>query len=287
MGLGLFLPKVYHFARQDYVINGKHFNQFINTYNTSNQRSNLLLIIGCIIFCVGVALLVYSNRPYHGKKPSTPSAFTSIDITGIIMLIGGLVTVVVGMVSQPLKLEKSTTDFGNGFQAKQTSFIIQPNENLSQLNAIDYVLEGKKGDMSTNSKNYAVYARVYDSSSHNYYNYLIGNMVDGDFETITTTQENHYWSKRTAPSGVRYIRDDDHDRLIKDEQLKTLDTYIEFIKKHHLEDNFKDNVKLIMSNKFYDKNYKSQLVMKGKDGRILYMKHNISKKDIANVGITR
>ena len=42
-----------------------------------------------------------------------------------------------------------------------------------------------------------------------------------------------------------------------------------------------------MSNKFYDKNYKPQLVMKGKDGRILYIKHNISKKDIANVGITK
>ena len=287
MDLGLFLPKIYHFVRQNYVINGKHFNQFINTYNTSNQRSKLLLIIGCIIIGVGTALLLYSDHYYHGKKPSTLLGFTFIDIMGIIMLIGGFATAVIGIVSQPLSLAKSTTDFGSGFQVKQTSFIIQPNENLSQSKAADYVLEGKKESISTKSKNYAVYARVYNSSSHNYYNYLIGNMVNGTFETITTTQENHYWSERTAPSGVRYIRDDDHDRLIKDEQLKTLATYIEFIKKHHLEDNFKDNAKLIMSNKFYDKNYKSQLVMKGKDGRILYMKHDISKKDITNVGITR
>ena len=141
--------------------------------------------------------------------------------------------------------------------------------------------------MSTNSKNYAVYARVYNTSSHNYYNYLIGNMVNGTFETITTTQENSYWSDRTSGLGVRYIGDNDHDRLIKDEQLKTLDTYIEFIKKHHLEDNFKNNAKLIMSNKFYNKDYKPQLVMKGKDGRILYMKHNLDKNDITNVGITK
>lgn len=284
MDLGLFLPKIYHFVRQNYVINGKHFNQFINTYNASNQRSKLLLIIGCIIFCVGAVLLLYGDHLYHVKKSS---ALTSIDIMGIIMLIGGFATVVVGMVSQPLKLEKSTTDFGSGFQVKQTSFIIKPNENLFQSNATDYVLKGKKGSISTSSKNYAVYARVYNSSSHNYYNYLIGNMVDGNFETITTTQENHYWSERTAPSGVRHIRDDDHDRLIKDEQLKALATYIEFIKKHRLENNFKNDAKLIISNKFYDKNYKPQLVMKGKDGRILYLKHNISKKDIANVGITK
>ena len=284
MNLGLFLPKIYHFVRQNYVINGKHFNQFINTYNTSNQRSKLLLIIGCIVIGVGTALLLYGDHRYHVKKSS---GLTSIDIMGIIMLIGGVATAVVGIVSQPLKLEKSTTDFGSGFQVKQTSFIIKPNEKPFQAKAADYVFDNKKSSMSTNSKNYAVYARVYNSSSHNYYNYLIGNMVDGNFETITTAQENHYWSERTAPSGVRHIRDDDHDRLIKDGQLKALDTYIKFIKKHHLEDNFKDNAKLIMSNKLYDKNYKPQLIIKGKDGRILYMKHNISKKDIANVGITR
>lgn len=284
MNLGLFLPKIYHFVRQNYVINGKHFDQFINVYNASNQKSKLLLIIGWIVVCIGVALLLYSDHLYHVKKHSVS---TSIGIMGIIILFGGFVTAVVGIVSQPLKLENSTTKFGNGFQVKQTSFIIQPNEKLFQSNAVNYVLKGKKGNISTSSKNYAVYARVYNSSSHNYYNYLIGNMVDGNFETITTTQENHYWSERTAPSGVRHIRDDDHDRLIKAQQLKALATYIEFIKKHHLEDNFKDDVKLIMSNKFYDKNYKPQLVMKGKDGRILYMKHNISKKDTANVGITK
>lgn len=284
MNLGLFLPKIYHFVRQNYVINGKHFNQFINTYNTSNQRSKLLLIIGCIVIGVGTALLLYGDHLYHVKKSSR---LTSIDIMGIIMLIGGFVTAVVGVVSQPLKLENSTTDFGNGFQVKQTSFIIQPNENSFQAKAADYVFDDKKGNISTSSKDYAVYARVYNSSSHNYYNYLIGNMVNGSFETITTTQENSYWSDRTSGQGVHYIRDDDHDRLIKDEHLKALNIYIKFIKKHHLEDNFKDNAKLIMSNKLYDKNYKPQLVMKGKDGRILYMKHNISKKDITNVGITR
>ena len=284
MDLGLFLPKVYHFVRQDYAINGKHFNQFISAYNTSNQRGELLLIIGCIVVCVGTALLLFGDYLHHAKKPS---ALTSSDIMGIIMLIGGFATAVVGIFFQPLRLENDTTKFGNGFQVKQTSFIIQPNEKPFQSNAVNYVLEGKRGSISTSSKDYAVYARVYNSSSHNYYNYLIGDMVNGNFETITTTQENHYWSKRTAPSGVRYIRDDDHDRLIKDEQLKALDTYIEFIKKHHLEDNFKNDAKLIISNKFYDKNYKPQLVMKGKDGRILYMKHNISRKDIANVGITK
>ena len=283
MGLGIFLPKVYHFVRQNYVINGKHFNQFISAYNTSLQRSVILGITGFILIAIAIAIL-YKVHINHTKK--SQSAFKQL-IVGYNLFIIGVGMIVAGALLMPFRQKASTTDFGNGFQVKQTSFIIQPNENSFQSNDSSYVFDNQENSMSTNSKNYAVYARVYNSSSHNYYNYLIGNMVNGNFETITTTQENSYWSDRTTFSGVRYIRNDDHDRLIKDKQLKALDTYIEFIKKHHLEDNFKNDVKLIMSNKFYDKNYKPQLVMKGKDGRILYMKHNISKKDIANVGITK
>lgn len=283
MDLGLFLPKVYHFVRQDYVINGNHFNQFISAYNTSLQRSVILGITGFILIAIAIATL-YKVHINHTKK--SQSAFKQV-IVGYNLFIIGVGMIVAGALLMPFRQKASTTDFGNGFQVKQTSFIIQPNENSFQSNDSSYVFDNQENSMSTNSKNYAVYARVYNSSSHNYYNYLIGNMVNGNFETITTTQENSYWSDRTTFSGARYIRNDDHDRLIKDKQLKALDTYIEFIKKHHLEDNFKNDAKLIISNKFYDKNYKPQLVMKGKDGRILYMKHNISKKDIANVGITK
>ena len=276
MDLGLFLPKIYNFARQNYVINGEHFNQFISVYNNNNKRGILLLIIGIIIVCIGFALTIYS-------------VVTSRSIIiGIIMIVAGFVTACVGLFDpQPLGLKSGATDFGSGFQVKQTSFIIQPNEKPFQSNANNYIFDNKENSMPTNSKNYAVYARVYDSSSHSYYNYLIGNMVNGTFETITTTQENNYWSDRHSGLRIHSIGDDDHDLLIKNKQLKTLDTYIEFIKKHHLEGNFKDDAKLIMSNKFYDKNYKPQLVIKGKDGRILYMKHNLDKKDIANVGITK
>ena len=285
MDLGLFLPKVYHFVRQDYVINGKHFNQFISVYNTSNQRGKLLLIIGSIIVCIGVALIIYAA---HIDLVKESSRGRSTAIMGIIMLVVGVVTAGRGLFSpQPLGLYNSTTEFGSGFQVKQTSFIIQPDENSFQSNVSSYIFDNQENNMSTSSKNYAVYARVYDSSSHNYYNYLIGNMVNGNFEAITTTQENSYRSDRTSGLKIHYIGDDDHDRLIKDEQLKSLATYIEFIKKHHLKGNFKNDVKLIMSNKFYNKDYKPQLIIKGKDGRILYMKHNISKKDIANVGITK
>ena len=282
MDLGLFLPKTYNFVRQDYVINGEHFNQFITTYNTNDPRYTVEFIIGFVLFVLGIVLLMVSVALDSGNDSWTNKIKLGVSpllaaVLGIVMFFGGLCLLILGPLGASKVSEKvSTTDFGNGFQVKQSSFIIQPNEKSFQSNVADYILDGKKDSISTSSKNYAVYAKVYDSSSHNYYNYLIGNMVNGTFETITTRQKKIYQSDTEK-----------HDRLIKIGQLKTLDTYIEFIKKYHLEDNFKDNAKLIINNKFYDKNYKPQLIMKGKDGRILYMKHNIDKKDIANVGITR
>ena len=281
MDLELFLPKVYHFVRQDYVINGKHFNQFISAYSTNSPQDTLALIIGFVAFILGIVLIIgcdtyLNNCGQTSKMEAQEICLMTTPLLSLIVVMGAFWMLFGFFGGSKMAEKNSTTDFGNGFQVKQTSFIIQPNENLFQSNAADYVLEGKKSSISSSSNNYTVYARVYNNSSHNYYNYLIGNMVNGYFETITTTQKKDYQSDVGK-----------HNRLIKDGQLKALDTYIEFIKKHHLEDNFKDDVKLIMSNKFYDKNYKPQLVMKGKDGRILYMKHNISKKDITNVGITR
>ena len=282
MDLGLFLPKVYHFVRQDYVINGNHFNQFISDYNANNPKDILTLVIGLALFILSIVLaIVYAayskNDGRTSKRKTKENCIIAIPFVALLIAFFGACFMLVGFLGVNKQSEKdSTSDFGNGFQVKQTSFIIQPNESSFQSSVADYVLDGKQGNIPTSSKNYAIYARIYNNSSHSYYNYLIGNMVNGYFETITTTQKKDYQSD-----------DEKHNRLIKDEQLKALDTYIEFIKKHHLEDNFKDNSKLIINYKFYDKNYKPQLVMKGKDGRILYTRHNISKKDIANVGITK
>ena len=281
MDLELFLPKVYHFVRQDYVINGKHFNQFISAYSTNSPQDTLALIIGFVAFILGIVLIIgcdtyLNNCGQTSKMEAQEICLMTTPLLSLIVVMGAFWMLFGFFGGSKMAEKNSTTDFGNGFQVKQTSFIIQPNENLFQSNAADYVLEGKKSSISSSSNNYTVYARVYNNSSHNYYNYLIGNMVNGYFETITTTQKKDYQSDVGK-----------HNRLIKDGQLKALDTYIEFIKKYHLEDNFKNDAKLIMSNKFYNKNYKPQLIMKGKDGRILYMKHNISKKDITNVGITK
>ena len=171
MDLGLFLPKIYHFVRQDYVINGKHFNQFISVYNTNNHKDTLALIIGLIVFILGIVLIIgcvtyLNNSGRTSKIESKENCQVALSFFILIAVLGAFWMIF-------------------GFLGG----IIQPNENLFQSNVADYVLEGKNSSMSTSSKNYTVYARIYNNSSHNYYNYLIGNMVNGYFKTITTTQK--------------------------------------------------------------------------------------------------
>lgn len=50
MDLQMFLPNTYHFVKQNYVLNGEHFNQFSNAYNKSSNISKTLLVIGIILF---------------------------------------------------------------------------------------------------------------------------------------------------------------------------------------------------------------------------------------------
>ena len=194
MDLELFLPKVYHFVRQDYVINGKHFNQFISVYNANNHKDTLALIIGLVLFILSIVLaIVYTayskNDGRTSKRKTKENCIMAIPFT-LLPACFGACLMLVGFLGTNKQSEKdSTADFGNGFQVKQTSFIIQPNESSFQSSVADYVLDGKKKNIPTSSKNYAVYARIYNNSSHSYYNYLIGNMVNGYFETITTTQK--------------------------------------------------------------------------------------------------
>ena len=294
MDLELFLPKVYHFIRSNYMIDGNYYNQFISAYNANNQKHNIATIVGAVLLIFGIVLLMFGCMIARDSKGDELKYSKIIAATGFIMIVIGLIPCTWGKVnSDKFVQESATTDFGSGFKIARTSFIIQPNEKAFQSNGFKYVFRSdaestililnNKVIIPKSTKNYTIYAKIYNSSSHHYYYYLIGNMSNGSFETITTDQENGYWHYRTNRWGIRYTCNSDNQRLMTAKQLNTLAIYIKYIKKHHLEDNFKNDAKLIISNKYYSKDYEPQLVMKGKDGKVLYLKHNISKKDIDNV----
>ena len=281
MDLQMFLPNTYHFVKQNYVLNGEHFNQFSNIYSNSSNISKTLLVIGIILFllpCIPATIRATKNKAEN------------LSVTTAALMLTGLVALLISFFTfKPASnYESNFINFGNGFEIKNTNFIVQPNEQAFADSGNEYLLKNKADILKPKSSNYAIYAKVYNDKLTSYKIYLVGNMVNKHFTPITERQKENYQDLAFSHLGTLNFTDETaNKKLMTSKQLNALNTYIEFIKKHHLENNFKHNTKLIMSNKYYGVDYAPQLIMKGKDGRILYLKHYISRKDIANVGITK
>lgn len=292
MNLELLLPTVYHFVKYKYIIDGKSLNNFINSANNDRNCLYLCIVIFAISLISICCALYYMHFTDDDKSPT--SAIITM-FAGIAMFFSfGLGVFEYNYIHNPLNYADIVA-FGNGFQVKRTSFIIQPNEKSFQSNSEKYLTSSKvNSDSSINnkdyeqnsSKNYAIYAKVYNDKLTSYKTYLLGNMNNGQFMLISQEQKENY-SEMANNSIFNFEYDNDiaNKKLMNNKQLNTLAIYVKYIKKHHLEDNFKNDAKLIISNKYYGKDYEPQLVMKGKDDKVLYLKHNISKKDIDNVEI--
>ena len=295
MNLEPLLPTVYHFVKSKYMIDGKSLNNFINSAN--NDKKFLYFCIA--IFVISLISICWALCYVHftdDKSFDTPSIIAVF--AGIAMFLSfGLGMFQYDYIHNPLKYADIVA-FGNGFQVKQTSFIIQPNEKSFQLNGKKYLSSSKvNSDRSINnrdyrqnsSKNYAIYAKVYNDKLTSYKTYLIGNMSNGQFMLISQEQKENYSEMVNCSTfSFAYYNDIVNKKLMNNKQLNTLATYTEYIKKYHLEDDFKDSAKLVMSKKYYDSNYEPQLVMKGKDGKILYLaNNNANKHDVKQVKIAK
>lgn len=274
------------------MIDGKSLNNFINSANSNNDKKLLYFCIVIFVISLISICCAFCYVHFTGDLSSPTSSFIAV-FAGIAMSVSFVLgTLQHDYIHNPLKYADIVA-FGNGFQVRHTSFIIQPNEKSFQSNGKKYLassnvnsdrLTNNKDHKQNSSKNYAIYAKVYNDKLTSYKTYLIGNMSNGQFMLISQKQAETY-SKMTKHDRFtpKYDNDIANKKLMNNKQLNTLAIYVKYIKKHHLEDNFKNDAKLIISNKYYSKDYEPQLVMKGKDGKVLYLKHNISKKDIDNV----
>ena len=167
-------------------------------------------------------------------------------------MVFGVFLFVVITVFSDIKVEHNsmaTANVNSGFPVAQTSFQVRPNKIASGKNLYDYLSE-KPTTKSSTTNDYQIYAKVYHGKS--YQTYLFGNIKNGRF---TANIRNTHKTK-VATTGM----------------LTALDSYATYIKKHHLESDFKDSAKLELSDKYLDQDYRPMLIMKGKDGQILRVK---------------
>lgn len=238
MNIGLFFPKVFTLVRDSFNASGVKVNNF---YSHQLEFKICFLLLTVFLF-IGLILMTVAVRIYSSDS-------NSVLVSGAFILIMFL-AVSYAKVSRD---DKAISDVNNGFQLAQTSFQVRPNKIASGKNLYDYLSEKPKTKSST-TNDYQIYAKVYHGKS--YQTYLFGTIKNGHF---TANIRNTHKTK-VATTGM----------------LTALDSYATYIKKHHLESDFKDSAKLELSDNYLDQDYRPMLIMKGKDGQILRVKEQTS-----------
>lgn len=210
-----------------------------------------MLLIGCFIY------FIIKNED-------------AVYITGII----GTIIIMIGclLASQQISVGNQVRDSSNGFRVAQSSFQIRPNNRLTQPDPmskgsddlVDYMSE-KPAEPTKTTTNYRVYVTIHTENGKKQ-TYLIGKMVNGVLAASAKGSHN--------------------EKVIPHSMLNIMNCYASYIKKHHLEDDFKNVAKLKYSNKYLDHNYYSILVMEGKKGQVLHLKPSGSVK-VDNVLLTK
>lgn len=252
MPIGILLPKVFTLNRETFTVKD------VNSSLVSNKPQNIIII--------GIIVLLISCFIYFIIKNEDAVYITGI-IGTIIMIIGCL------LASQQISVGNQVRDSSNGFRVAQSSFQIRPNNRLtppdpmskgSDDDLVAYMSE-KPTEPTKTTTNYRVYVTIHTENGKKQ-TYLIGKMVNGVLAASTKGSHN----EKVIPHSV----------------LNIMNCYASYIKKHHLEDDFKDVAKLKYSNKYLDHNYYPILVMEGKKGQVLHLKPSGSVK-VDNVLLTK
>lgn len=249
MNVGLFFPKLFTLARNAFNASGVNVNNF---YIHQLEFKICFLLLTVFLF-IGLILLTTAVRIYSSDS-------NSVLVSGAFILIMFL-AVSYAKVSRD---DKAIADVNNGFPVAQTSFQVRPNKIASGKNLHDYLCEMPYTKPST-TNDYQIYARVY-ADDGTYQTYLFGTMKDGH---VTTNMSNPHKAK-VATKGM----------------LVTLNSYVTYIKKHHLENDFKNNAELEFSHKYMDQDHQPMLIMEDKNGRVLWIKAH-SSTTAKNVILTK
>lgn len=246
MNINLFFPKVFHLVRDTFNTSRIDVNKFYIHY----LEVKIAILVLFIVVVFGMLVTIF-----HLKRALLGSC---------IGVVATAIFLIFATVSR-IKDAKIIADINNGFPIAQTSFQVRPNKIATGENLYVYLCENQKEKSST-TNNYQIYARVYNNTS-TYQTYLFGIMQNGHFSANTCD-----------PSRQAKIATAD--------MLTALNSYATYIKKHHLENDFKNNAKLAFSNKYLDRYYHPTLVMKGKNNQILHIKMQ-SKRIIKEVVLTK
>ena len=144
-------------------------------------------------------------------------------------------------------------------------FYVTINNKITSGKSLHNYLCEKPYTKPSTTNDYQIYARIY-ADDGTYKTYLLGAMKNG-----------HVTANMCNPHKTKVATKD---------MLNTLNSYVTYIKKHHLENDFKNSAELEFSNKYLNQNHQPMLIMEDKNGRFLRIKAH-SSATAKNVILTK
>lgn len=251
MPIGILLPKVFTLNREAFTVKDANLS-------LASNKPLIIFIIAMIVLLTSCFFIIKNEEVGY-----------IIGNIGIIITMSGFL-----LLSQQSNVNDQVKDSSNGFRVAQSSFQIRPNNRLTPPEpnfkvSIDSDLVGymseKPAEPTKTTTNYRVYVTIHTENGKKQ-TYLIGKMVNGVL--VASTKGSH------------------NEKVIPHSMLNIMNCYASYIKKHHLENDFKNVAKLKYSNKYLDHDYHPILVMEGKKGQVLHLKPNGNVK-VDNVLLTK
>jgi len=258
MGIRIFLPAVYRLSEQT----------FDQTNGTILQRlypagwlSRFMPILTNVIWLIVAIMLLYF---IFTAKTADKAKHKDFKIHIFVVSILGVLCLLISIGQRSSWNSLSSNSILNGqFQIGQTSFTVIPNNVSSYGSVLDYYTKTEGKEMAKTT-DYDVCVRLYNNEhSDEYVTYSLGlTMNKGKIESYPATR------------GCEDLKLVGTGRDTADKLVRVINLYANYIKKHHLEDDFNDYAKLMYSDQTANNKKDKVIIMKGKNGKILSLDGN-------------
>lgn len=250
-----FFPNEYHYNLQDLRVKADNeityhaFAPYLRQMNNYNKCLFIIMITAIIVILL--CILIYFMLEKHPIKHK--------HIININISILSIISIIALGVSTIKYFSLGNEIAGNSyFKLNHTSFYLVPRDqklHVTRVNPLKLVVTPKNNHLT--SKNYDIYLHITNKQTkYSYDNFRIGKY------------QNHQVQLH------QFSSDCNNPKL---NAVNNFLVYNDYIKKHHLAKYFKDDATFVQDNTYLDKHQQPQIVMYGKNGRVLHRKYNVDQ----------
>ena len=247
-----FFPSAYHYNLQDLRFKSRSDTDYqsLATYlkrvNIYNSRLFITMVIAAmvLVLCLAIYFVIKKRKVNPRVKKATGMSTLALSfISSVALLIS---TVCYFEVPNDVEIDSY-------FKLKQTNFYIKPQDQhlkVTRVNPLNLAITSENNQIT--SKYYNIYLYITNKHDKNYYdNFYIG------------AYKQHQ---------VQLYQFDPARSSTRSQIVRSLVTYTNYIKKHHLEKDFANNAQLVLDGSYLNCHQDPQTIMYGKNNHVLRYK---------------